>query len=132
MGRPVAPALANLFMAWMEEAMMAASPVLIPREFWRLFIDDTLPLWTNTRQELDDFIHHINSFHSSIKFTINFSPVNLHFLDNNIGLRDGYFHTDVHTKQTDARLSKSAVFPPTPCTQEYSIQLVFESETGLF
>ena len=33
MGTPMAPSLANLFMAWLEEAMMAASPVLIPREF---------------------------------------------------------------------------------------------------
>ena len=29
MGTPMAPSLANLFMAWLEEAMMAASPVLI-------------------------------------------------------------------------------------------------------
>ena len=91
--------LANLFMAWLEEAMMAASPVLIPREFWRRFPDDIFLLWTNTRHELDDFILHINSFHPSIKFTVNSSPVSLPFLDS---LTDGYLHTDLHTKATDA------------------------------
>ena len=33
MAMPMAPSLANLFMAWLEEAMMAASPVVIPGEF---------------------------------------------------------------------------------------------------
>ena len=81
---------------------MASSPVLIPREFWRRFLDDIFLLWTNTRHELDDFILHINSFHPSIKFTVNSSPVSLPFLDINISLRDGYLHTDLHTKATDA------------------------------
>ena len=102
MGTPMAPSLAKLFMAWLEEAMMAASPVLIPREFWRRFLDDIFLIWTNTRHEMDDFILHINSFHPSIKFNVNSSPVSLPFLDVNISLRDGYLHTDLHTKATDA------------------------------
>ena len=56
----------------------------------------------NTRQELDDFIPHINSFRPSIKFTVNSSPVSPPFLDINISLRDGYLHSDLHTKATDA------------------------------
>ena len=114
MGTPMAPSLANLFMAWLEEAMMAASPVLIPREFWRRFLDDIFLLWTNTRHELDDFIFHINSFHPSIKFTVNSSPVSLPFLDINISLRDGYLHTDPHTKATDAHgyLHRRSCHPP--------------------
>ena len=105
--------LFNLFMAWLEEAMMAARPVLIPREFWRRFLDVIFLLWTNTRHELEDFLH-INSFHPSIKFTVNFSPVNLPFLDINIILIDGYLHTDLHTKATDAHayLHRRSCHPP--------------------
>ena len=55
MGMPLATSSAKLFMAWLEEAMMAVSPVLIPGEFLRRFLDDVFLLWTNTRHELDVF-----------------------------------------------------------------------------
>ena len=114
---PMAPSLASLFMAWLEKSLMAASPVLIPRAFWRRFLDDIFLLWTNTRHELDDLILHINSFHSSIKFTINSWPVSLPFLDINISQRDGYLHTDLHTNATDVHGYRSTlmVLSPTPC-----------------
>ena len=66
-------------------------------------------------------ILHINSFHPSIKFIVNSSPVSLPFLDINISLRDGYLHTDLHTKATDADGYLSAVLPSTACIQEHSV-----------
>jgi hypothetical protein len=101
MGTPMAPSISILFMAWLEENMIRDSPVLIPDHFWKRFIDDILMLWTGTDDELDAFIKHINSYHSTIKFTVESSTTSIPFLDIKISLVDGFLQTDLYSKPTD-------------------------------
>ncbi|KAL8561484.1 hypothetical protein ACOMHN_011166 [Nucella lapillus] len=103
MGTPLAPAVANLFMAWLEERLLDSSPVPVSAEFWRRFIDDIFVLWRHSDEDLEQFIDHLNSFHPTIKFTFESSSSKLSFLDIEISLKDGYLHSDLFTKPTDSR-----------------------------
>ena len=102
MGTPMAPSIANLFMGWLEERILADSPVHIDKDFWKRFIDDIILLWTGTDEQLKSFENFINSYHPTIKFTIEASLVERPYLDILVKLVDGFIHTDLYTKPTDA------------------------------
>ena len=80
MGTRCAPPFANLFLAALEEKALAdwegSAPAL-----WLRFLDDVLMLWTSTQDRLDQFLLHLNSQMSSIKFTSNSSQQSTTFLD---------------------------------------------------
>ena len=66
---------------------------------WQLFM-----VWTEGEDNLKTFIHYLNSIHSTIKFTHEFSN-SLHqtlpFLDVQVHLDNKQIQTDLHTKPTD-------------------------------
>ena len=101
MGTPLAPAVANIFMSWLEENMLASSPVNVPLSLWKRFIDDVFLLWTSTEEDLNKFVAHINGFHKTIKFTVSSSTTSMPFLDMEISLSQGYLKTDLYCKPTD-------------------------------
>ena len=68
MGTRMAPAYANLFMGDLEEKLLAQFS-LKPYLWWR-YIDDIVMVWTHGEDKLEDFINHINSLQSTIKFCI--------------------------------------------------------------
>jgi peptide-methionine (R)-S-oxide reductase len=102
MGTPMAPTVACLFMGWLEKQMLESSPVPVRTELLKRFIDDIFLLWTGTDEELNLFFEHINSVHSSIKFTQKQSTEEIPFLDINISLKNGFLQTDLFTKETDS------------------------------
>jgi hypothetical protein len=102
MGTPMAPSVANLFMASLEYKLLEQSPVDIQREFWKRFIDDIFLLWMGTDEELASFMEFINSFHPTIKFTHQSSSEKVSFLDISISLENGFLQTDLFTKPTDS------------------------------
>ena len=51
---------------------------------YKCFIDDILILWPHSELELNNFLHAMNSFHPSIKFTSERSYQKINFLDINI------------------------------------------------
>ena len=111
MGTPIAPSAVNIFMGWLEEKLLAASPVSIDTSFWKRFIDDILMIWMGTQHQLDMFREHLNSFHPTIKFTMESSKKELPFLDILIKKKNNYLTTDLHTKATDKR----AYLPHSSC-----------------
>jgi hypothetical protein len=104
MGTPCAPNFANIFMDYIETMLLRDAPGPIPYVWWR-FIDDIFAIWTHSRQELDEFLVHINSAHPSIKFTSEISESEVHFLDVTISKTDTGISTAVYTKPTAAHLS---------------------------
>ena len=78
MGTRMAPAYANLFMGDLKKKLLAQFP-LKPYLWWR-YIDNILMVWTNGEMKLEDFINHINSLHSTIKLTHEFSNPTFHSL----------------------------------------------------
>ena len=75
----MAPSYANIFMAELEEALLANYP--IKPLLWKRYIDDILCLWTETPAELNRFTKYLNQFHPTIKFTHESSTNSIDFLD---------------------------------------------------
>ena len=80
MGTRCAPPFANLFLASLEERALAEWGGPAPA-LWLRFLDDVLMLWTSTSTTLDEFVAHLNSRMTSIKFTYKSSQTSATFLD---------------------------------------------------
>ena len=80
MGSPLSPVVANLYMEYFEKKTLDSYP-LKTRE-WKQFIDDTNFIWPQGRDNLDDFLKHVNSESNHIKFTMEIQDNNfVPFLD---------------------------------------------------
>ncbi|KAK3709040.1 hypothetical protein RRG08_054979 [Elysia crispata] len=99
MGTCMAPTYANIFMGAIERRLLGSFPdkPLV----WLRYIDDIFLIWTHGRAKLEAFIQHANTFHPTIKFTSNISPIHVPFLDVMVTLLDNYIHTDLYSKPTD-------------------------------
>ena len=102
MGTPMAPTVANLFMGLLESQILDQSPIKINIETWKRFIDDIFILWLGTEQDIDTFVSFLNTFHPTIKFTAKKARDQIPFLDILVKIKNGYLHTDLYTKDTDA------------------------------
>ena len=112
MGTKMAPSYANIFMGNLERNLLTQSP--FKPLSWLRFIDDIEMKWVDNRNNLDDFITFVNSFHHSIKFTTEISSFNNTFLDTTSTLVDGKLDFNLHTKPTDSHLylMTSSCHPP--------------------
>ena len=70
--------------------------------------------WTEGRDRLENFISFTNSFHHSIKFTVEISSSKNIFLDTTSTLSNGEIELSLHTKPTDSHLylMPSSCHPP--------------------
>ncbi|XP_072025089.1 uncharacterized protein [Amphiura filiformis] len=109
MGAKFSPSYANIFMGWHEGTLLNTS-ALKPLVWYR-YIDDIFMIWTHSKDELEQFINHANQIHPSIKFTSDYSPSQVNFLDVVVKLSEGQIHTDLYSKPTD----KHTYLLPTSC-----------------
>ena len=98
-GTKFAPPYAILFMANLEEKILEGFEKK-PMIWWR-YIDDIFFIWEHGEESLKVFIEQVNMFHSTIKFTAEYSKEEVNFLDVNIKLIDGELKTDLFVKPTD-------------------------------
>ena len=124
MGTPMAPSAANLFMGRLEEQIFQDSPVKLPVEFWKRYIDDVFLLWTDSEDKLNQFLQFINTVHPTIKFTSSSSQTSLPFLDILITLQGGFLSTSLYSKPTDAH----AYLPATSCHPRHVIRNMPQGE----
>lgn len=80
MGTNVAPAYANLFMAFHELKWMQELGIRFPRLYFR-FIDDMFFVWEESPDKLRQFIDRMNSSTLSLKFTFEINEDQAIFLD---------------------------------------------------
>ena len=73
--------------------------------FWRRYIDDIFFVWEHGEESLKVFIVRVNTFHSTIKFTAEYSKEEVISLDVNIKLIDGELKTDLLLKPTNTHIS---------------------------
>ena len=74
--------------------------------FWRRYIDDIFFVWEHGEESLKVFIVQVvNTFHSTIKFTAEYSKEEVISLDVNIKLIDGELKTDLLLKPTNTHIS---------------------------
>ena len=111
MGTKMAPSYANIFMGDLEERLLLSSHKQ-PLSWFR-FIDDVDMKWTHGDKDLDAFLEHANSIHSSIKFTHEVSKTKMSFLDTTTTVKEGNMTTDLYSKPTDKHqyLSPSSCHP---------------------
>ena len=98
MGSPVSAVIANLYMESFEEQAITTSSYE-PR-IWKRYVDDTFTILD--RENVDDFLQHLNNQQPSIRFTMETEKDNkLAFLDTAV-LRepDGRLTTSVCRKST--------------------------------
>jgi hypothetical protein len=101
MGTRMAPSYAILFMAALEERLLATSrhkPTT-----WLRYIDDILIIWNQGEDKLKEFLAHLNNHHATIKFTHEYSREQVNFLDVVIHRRGHSLETSLYSKPTDAR-----------------------------
>ena len=99
MGTRAAPSYANIFMGRLENQILAEADKK-PHVWWR-YIDDVFAMWTHGENHLKDFLEHLNQAHPTIRFTADWSPDSMSFLDVTITLKDGEVQTDLYSKSTD-------------------------------
>ena len=101
MGTKTAPSHANNYMGHFEKDHVYTyhtQPLI-----WLRFIDDIFAIWTGDETSLLHFIDHLNHCEETIKFTAEYSPNKVNFLDTTIYLRkEGYLETDLYSKPTDS------------------------------
>ena len=68
MGTKMGPSYANLFVGYIERQLFNQynGP---KRELYRCYIDDCIGATSSTREELNQFITAVNSFHPDLKYT---------------------------------------------------------------
>ena len=101
MGTKMGPNYANLFAGYVEEQIFNQFNSPKPELFGR-YIDDCLGATSCTKEELEQFIGFVNSFHPALKFTWEISETSVTFLDINISVQDNKLATSVHYKPTDS------------------------------
>ena len=79
MGTKLAPALATIFMALLEERYLESTPN--PPLFYARYIDDIFLIWNHGRPDLDAFVRGLNNLKPRIKFTSEVSEDRTVFLD---------------------------------------------------
>ena len=100
MGTKLAPSYANIFMGDLEEKLLDSYN--LKPTIWYRFIDDIFCIWSHGRDELESFHKHLNSFHQTIKFTMECSQKEIIFLD-----------TLVKNSEIDSKLSVELYRKPT-------------------
>ena len=101
MGAPLAPIIADVFMAELETTLMDRLEQKGVRE-WHRYVDDTFVL-VEPDTNIQDVLDILNGFHSSIKFTFEFEEANsLPFLDVRVSrsTSTNVFTTTIYRKPT--------------------------------
>ncbi len=103
MGSPLSPVIANIFMETFEQHILE-SFVLKPK-CWYRYVDDTFVIWPHGKDSLNQFLDHLNSQHSTIKFTMEIEQSGcLPFLDVLIKRNaDGTLAHSVYRKPTHTK-----------------------------
>lgn len=100
MGSPLSPIIANLYLEKFKQDALSTAKYK-PTHYFR-YIDDMFATWPHGRMELDNFLHHLNTRHPTINFTMEVEKDNkLPFLDTLI------------TRSTDGKLNHQVYRKPT-------------------
>ena len=100
-GTKMAPPYVILFMAELEESILK-SAILKPLVWWP-YIDDIFMIWQHGKENLNAFLHALNSYHPRINFTAEYSETKINFLDVQVIKSGNELITDLYIKPTDTR-----------------------------
>ena len=101
MGTKMGPSYANLSVGYIEHQFFNQYNGPKP-ELYRRYIDDCIGATSSTREDLNQFITAVNSFHPALKYTWEISDTSLAFLDIKVSIEGNALCTSVHYKPTDS------------------------------
>ena len=101
MDTKMGPSYANLFVGYIEHKFFNQYNGPKPDLYCR-YIDDCVGATSSTREELNQFITPVNSFHPALKYTWEISDTSLAFLDIKLSIEGNGLCTSVHYKPTDS------------------------------
>eukprot|EP00061_Rhincodon_typus_P016435 g44652.t1 len=84
---------------YVEQSLFRSYTGPIPHLSLR-YIDDCIRATSCSHDELEQFIHFTNTFHSNLKFTWTIS--NTSFLDLSASISGNHLETNIHFKPTDS------------------------------
>ena len=129
---------ANIFMARLEEEIFSSTefqPLL-----WLRCLGNIFYLWAGTIEKLKEFLEFLNAFHPSIKFTMDYSPYQINYLDVLITKDESgkTLRTSSYAKPTDTRqylhaqsCNGSVNEKPLPDSQAVRMKRMFSEEEDL-
>ena len=100
-GTKMGPSYANLFVGYIKHQFFNQYNGPKP-DLYRRYIDDCVGSTSSTREELNQFITAVNSFHPALKYTWEISDTSLAFLDIKVSVEGNGLCTSVHYKPTDS------------------------------
>ena len=95
MGTKMGSSYANLFVGYIEHNFFNQYNDPKP-ELYRRYIDDCVGATSSTKEELNQFITAVNSFHPALKYTWEISNTSLAFLDIKVSVEGNGLCTSVH------------------------------------
>ena len=101
MGTKMGPSYANLFVGYVEHKFFNQYNGPKP-ELYRRYIDDCIGATSSSREDLNQFITAVNSFHPALKYTWEISDTSLAFLDIKVSIEGNGLCTSVYYKPTDS------------------------------
>ena len=101
MGTKMGPSYANLFVGYIEHQFFNQYNGPKP-ELYRRYIDDCIGATSSTREDLNQFVTAVISFHPALKYTWEISDTSLAFLDIKVSIEGNGLCTSVHYKPTDS------------------------------
>ena len=102
MGSPLAPTLANFFLAHIENKLFGKQSDFHPKLYSR-YVDDIFAVINNS-DHCTKFLDLLNSQHNNIKFTVELPSDTIPFLDVEIRLNETGIDTWVYRKPTNTNL----------------------------
>ena len=94
------PSYANLFVRYIEHELF--NQYNGPKPLYSRYIGDCVGATSSTREELNQFITAVNSFHPALKYTWEISDTSSAFLDIKLSIEGNSLCTSVHYKPTDS------------------------------
>ena len=99
MGSPLSPVTSNIFMEHFETKALDTYP--LKPVAWFRFVDDTFIVWPHGKDELVNFLDHLNSQHDNIRFTMEIEEEGcLPFLDVKVQRSDNKLSFSIYRKPT--------------------------------
>ena len=96
---PLSPILADIYMEHFEQ--MAIETAQRQLSLWVRFVDDTFVIWSHGRNEVNEFLTHLNSLRENIQFTMELEEDGkLPFLDVMVRRQPQQLSTTVYRKPT--------------------------------
>ena len=100
MGTKMGPKYACLFIGYVGNKMFEEYQGRKP-ELYKRYIDDVLGASSDTRQDLENFIHFCSTYHPALKYTFEIRESSLPFLDLCVSISNNRVFTTIHYKATD-------------------------------